>query len=371
MRPGGGRADGATILSYGPAGGYAPLRRWIAEQHGVSQARVVLTNGSLQGFALLAQVMAGGGERVLVEAPTYDRPLRILGSLGAEVDARAVRRGRARRRRARGRAAARAASCIPLRDPDVPEPDRPDALGRAARPSRRARRRARPPRPRGRSVRGRSGSRAKRRRRSSSWTAGSTSPSRARSRRPSHPASASATSSCRSGSRAQWSLRRPRPTSLRRCSHRRPCTSSSAAATWSGTSSSSARSSARGGMRLLAALERAFRRDRRALEPARGRLFPLARPPGRRERAGGPPRRAGSRRVVHRRAGLLSVGRRRAELGEAGLQLRLAGAATGGCPPTGAACLRVACGRAATAARRLGRRTRPSAPSPRSARGSR
>ena len=79
------QADGATILSYGPAGGYAPLRRWIAEQHGVSQARVVLTNGSLQGFALLAQVLAGGGERVLVEAPTYDRPLRILGSLGAEV----------------------------------------------------------------------------------------------------------------------------------------------------------------------------------------------------------------------------------------------------------------------------------------------
>jgi 2-aminoadipate transaminase len=79
------RADGATILSYGPAGGYAPLRRGIAEQHGVSQARVVLTNGSLQGFALIAQVMAGGGERVLVEAPTYDRPLRILGSLGAEV----------------------------------------------------------------------------------------------------------------------------------------------------------------------------------------------------------------------------------------------------------------------------------------------
>jgi 2-aminoadipate transaminase len=79
------QADGATILSYGSAGGYAPLRRWIAEEHGVSPGRVVLTNGSLQGFALLAQVLAGGGERVLVEAPTYDRPLRILGSLGAEV----------------------------------------------------------------------------------------------------------------------------------------------------------------------------------------------------------------------------------------------------------------------------------------------
>ena len=78
-------ADGETVLSYGSAGGYAPLRRWIAEEHGVPQQRVVITNGSLQGFALLAQVLASGGERVLVEAPTYDRPLRILGALGAEV----------------------------------------------------------------------------------------------------------------------------------------------------------------------------------------------------------------------------------------------------------------------------------------------
>lgn len=78
-------ADGETVLSYGSAAGYAPLRRWIAEEHGVPQQRVVITNGSLQGFALLAQVLASGGERVLVEAPTYDRPLRILGSVGAEV----------------------------------------------------------------------------------------------------------------------------------------------------------------------------------------------------------------------------------------------------------------------------------------------
>jgi 2-aminoadipate transaminase len=77
--------DGPTILSYGAAGGYAPLRSWIAEQHGVSPERVVLTNGSLQGFALLTEVLAAGGQRVLVEAPTYDRPLKILGSLGAEV----------------------------------------------------------------------------------------------------------------------------------------------------------------------------------------------------------------------------------------------------------------------------------------------
>jgi 2-aminoadipate transaminase len=77
--------DGATVLSYGSAGGYAPLRAWIAERHGVEPGRVVVTNGSLQGFVFLAELLAGNGERVLVEAPTYDRPLKILDALGAEV----------------------------------------------------------------------------------------------------------------------------------------------------------------------------------------------------------------------------------------------------------------------------------------------
>jgi DNA-binding transcriptional MocR family regulator len=79
--------DGATALSYGAAGGYAPLRAWIAERHGVDPARVVVTNGSLQGFVFLAELLAGQDERVLVEAPTYDRPLKILDGLGAEIDA--------------------------------------------------------------------------------------------------------------------------------------------------------------------------------------------------------------------------------------------------------------------------------------------
>ena len=77
--------DGSTALSYGPSGGYAPLRAWIAERHGVDPARVVVTNGSLQGFVFLAELLAREGARVLVEAPTYDRPLKILDSLGAEV----------------------------------------------------------------------------------------------------------------------------------------------------------------------------------------------------------------------------------------------------------------------------------------------
>src|ERR671932_2174460 len=77
--------DGRTILSYGPSPGYAPLREWIASRHGVEPARVLLTNGSLQGFVFLAQQLVRPGARVLVEAPTYDRPLKILARLGADV----------------------------------------------------------------------------------------------------------------------------------------------------------------------------------------------------------------------------------------------------------------------------------------------
>ena len=74
--------DGATVLSYGSSAGYAPLRDWIAERHGVEPERILITNGSLQGMVFLAERFAG--ERVLVEEPTYDRPLKILAAHGVE-----------------------------------------------------------------------------------------------------------------------------------------------------------------------------------------------------------------------------------------------------------------------------------------------
>jgi len=77
--------DGTTVLSYGPVGGYQPLREWIAERHGVEPGRVLVTNGSLQGIAFLADRFAGS--RVLVERPTYDRPLKLLAARGVDVAA--------------------------------------------------------------------------------------------------------------------------------------------------------------------------------------------------------------------------------------------------------------------------------------------
>ena len=78
--------DGAGALSYGSGGGYEPLRRWVADRHAVPQERVLLLNGSLQGFVFLANhFLSKNRRRVFVEAPTYDRPLKILAGLGAEI----------------------------------------------------------------------------------------------------------------------------------------------------------------------------------------------------------------------------------------------------------------------------------------------
>jgi 2-aminoadipate transaminase len=78
-------ADGRTVFSYGSPSGYEPLREWIAERHGVERERVLVTNGGLQGFVFFARQLVSPGDRVFVEQPTYDRPLKILRELGAEI----------------------------------------------------------------------------------------------------------------------------------------------------------------------------------------------------------------------------------------------------------------------------------------------
>jgi DNA-binding transcriptional MocR family regulator len=69
--------DGKVILSYGSGAGYTPLRELIGDWFKVPPHQVILTNGALQGFVLLAQHF-GRGQTVYVESPTYDRPLKIL-----------------------------------------------------------------------------------------------------------------------------------------------------------------------------------------------------------------------------------------------------------------------------------------------------
>src|SRR5690242_7500003 len=74
--------DGRTILSYGSGAGYTPLRSLIAEWFDVPPSRIVLTNGSLNGFVLLAQRLARASTAI-IETPTYDRAIKILLAAGA------------------------------------------------------------------------------------------------------------------------------------------------------------------------------------------------------------------------------------------------------------------------------------------------
>jgi 2-aminoadipate transaminase len=79
--------DGKTILNYGPVAGYEPLREWVAARHGVRPSQVLITNGSLQGLSLMAELLVEPGMRVLVEGPTYDRALHITARCRGEATA--------------------------------------------------------------------------------------------------------------------------------------------------------------------------------------------------------------------------------------------------------------------------------------------
>ncbi|HEX8159174.1 MAG TPA: PLP-dependent aminotransferase family protein [Solirubrobacteraceae bacterium] len=77
--------DPGGATAYGTSIGYVPLRRWIAEQHGVDAANVLVTNGSMQADAFLFAAVVQAGDPVVVEKPTYDRTLLNLRGLGADV----------------------------------------------------------------------------------------------------------------------------------------------------------------------------------------------------------------------------------------------------------------------------------------------
>ena len=78
-------ADPAGMTAYGTSVGYVPLRKWIADKHGVSADQVIVTNGSLQADAFLFNHLVQPGDTVIVEKPTYDRTLLSLQNLGAKV----------------------------------------------------------------------------------------------------------------------------------------------------------------------------------------------------------------------------------------------------------------------------------------------
>jgi len=78
--------DWQRALSYGTGRGHPELCEWIAtELHGIDSDRVMVTNGSMEAAALLFRYMVEPGDRVIVEQPSYDRTLLLLGRTGAEL----------------------------------------------------------------------------------------------------------------------------------------------------------------------------------------------------------------------------------------------------------------------------------------------
>ena len=69
--------DGKSILSYGPGGGWAPLRELIGDWFKVHPARVVLTNGALHGLELIARPLAAN-KTIMCETPIYDRGYKVF-----------------------------------------------------------------------------------------------------------------------------------------------------------------------------------------------------------------------------------------------------------------------------------------------------
>lgn len=79
------RNDTAVVLQYGQQPGYAPLRSQLAEEYGVSEAEVLVGNGSLQLQDLVSAHLVRPGMAVFTEQPSYDRAITTFRRRGARV----------------------------------------------------------------------------------------------------------------------------------------------------------------------------------------------------------------------------------------------------------------------------------------------
>lgn len=77
--------DPVGTTAYGTAVGYVPLRKLLADKHGVAPENVIVTNGSMQADAFLFDELVDPGTDVVVEDPSYDRTLLGLKERGANL----------------------------------------------------------------------------------------------------------------------------------------------------------------------------------------------------------------------------------------------------------------------------------------------
>ncbi|THB77828.1 MAG: PLP-dependent aminotransferase family protein [Desulfobulbaceae bacterium] len=80
------RRDGVEGLSYGEPNGYYPLRKTIAQVAaslgiGINPSNILVTTGSQQALSLVVQTLLQGGDKVIVEQPTYNGALDLFEAL--------------------------------------------------------------------------------------------------------------------------------------------------------------------------------------------------------------------------------------------------------------------------------------------------
>ena len=79
------RNDTSVVLQYGQQRGYAPLRTQLAQEYGVEEDQVLVSNGSLQLQDLFSSQTIERGGAVFTEQPSYDRALATFRRNGARV----------------------------------------------------------------------------------------------------------------------------------------------------------------------------------------------------------------------------------------------------------------------------------------------
>src|ERR687897_768876 len=77
------RENPDVVLQYGQQPGYAPLRRQLAKEYGVSEDEILIGNGSLQLQDLVSANLVRPGMAVFTEQPSYDRAIKTFRRRGA------------------------------------------------------------------------------------------------------------------------------------------------------------------------------------------------------------------------------------------------------------------------------------------------
>lgn len=79
------RQDGKVTLQYVHSPGYLPLRDWLAQDNCVKPEQVFMGNSSLELFSFVTLNLVKPGQRIFMEAPSYDRANTLALRCGAEV----------------------------------------------------------------------------------------------------------------------------------------------------------------------------------------------------------------------------------------------------------------------------------------------